>query len=191
MRPAPRRCGARSGCRESPPTPAFAGARAAPCREQAGECDGEREVADGTNRKTSGRAAGHTGALPRYACKERDSLSFFDDDEEERGGRPPRASGHRIAPAPAAARAPQRGGRASNPARDRHTMMVRRRIAAGVGVVVLIVIVLLDQRLSEERQGRSAEEVQPRSGAAGRRIRPAGGPPALRWRSPAPPANRR
>jgi hypothetical protein len=81
-------------------------------------------------------------------------LSFFDDDE----GRPPQpaAVGGRTG-GRAGARAPggrALGGRAPNPRRpqrpaaavghaDRHTMMVRRRIAAGVAVVALIVIVLL------------------------------------------------
>jgi hypothetical protein len=71
-------------------------------------------------------------------------LSFFDDDE---GGAPrPAAAGGRASnpsgsqPRP---RRPQRAGGHPIPAADRHTMMVRRRIAAGVGVVVLILIVLL------------------------------------------------
>ncbi len=71
-------------------------------------------------------------------------MSFFDDDE---GGAPrPAAAGGRASnpgrsqPRP---RRPQRAGGHPIPAADRHTMMVRRRIAAGVGVVVLILIVLL------------------------------------------------
>jgi hypothetical protein len=64
-------------------------------------------------------------------------LSFFDDDE----GGPPRPAaagvGRRSQPRP---RRPQR---ASAGHVDRHAMMVRRRIAAGVGVVALIVIVLV------------------------------------------------
>jgi hypothetical protein len=63
-------------------------------------------------------------------------LSFFDDDE----GGPPRpaaaTSRTRAQPRP---RRPQRAG----PGHDRHTTMVRRRIAAGVGVVLLIVIALV------------------------------------------------
>lgn len=63
-------------------------------------------------------------------------MSFFDDEE---GG----------APRPAAASAQTRAhprtrrGAPTGYAHDRHTMIVRRRIAAGVGVVLLILIVLL------------------------------------------------
>ena len=63
-------------------------------------------------------------------------MSFFDDGEEETAARPtPRAAG---APRP---RRPQPAGRASG--LDQHTLMVRRRIAAGVAVVLLIIIVLV------------------------------------------------
>jgi hypothetical protein len=62
-------------------------------------------------------------------------LSFFDDDEET-AQRP--ASRAPRAPQP---RSPQRAG-GSLPL-DQHTLMVRRRIAAGVGVVLLIVVILL------------------------------------------------
>jgi hypothetical protein len=61
-------------------------------------------------------------------------LSFFDDDE---GGSPrPAAASTRTRTQP---RRPQRSG----PGHDRHTLMVRRRIAAGAGVVLLIVIALV------------------------------------------------
>jgi hypothetical protein len=61
-------------------------------------------------------------------------LSFFDDDE---GGAPrPAAVTSRTRTQP---RRPQRTG----PGHDRHTLMIRRRIAAGVGVVLLIVVVLV------------------------------------------------
>ena len=61
-------------------------------------------------------------------------MSFFDDDE---GGAPrPAAATSRTRTQP---RRPQR----SAPGHDRHTLMVRRRIAAGVGVVLLIVIALV------------------------------------------------
>jgi hypothetical protein len=64
-------------------------------------------------------------------------LSFFDDGEDTprpspRASRPPQ----RLSP-----RRPERPGGALPI--DRHTLMVRRRVAAGVGVVLLIVIVLL------------------------------------------------
>jgi outer membrane murein-binding lipoprotein Lpp len=65
-------------------------------------------------------------------------LSFFDDDEETAqrpAGRAPRAPQR---PSP---RRPQRA--AGSLPLDQHTLMVRRRVAAGVGVVLLIVIILL------------------------------------------------
>jgi hypothetical protein len=61
-------------------------------------------------------------------------LSFFDDGEEETAARPV----SRTAPRPRPRR-PQHAG----PALDHHTLMVRRRVAAGVAVVLLIVIVLV------------------------------------------------
>jgi hypothetical protein len=70
-------------------------------------------------------------------------LSFFDDDEDEAPRPSPRA------PRPAA---PPRDGRPRGGGEgiggeggsiDRHTLLVRRRIAAGVGVLLLIVIVLI------------------------------------------------
>jgi hypothetical protein len=66
-------------------------------------------------------------------------LSFFDDEDEE----PPstvRPAHTQQQPRPQP-RQPQRAGGAGSI--DHHTMLVRRRIAAGVGVVVLIAIVLL------------------------------------------------
>ncbi|HWG07772.1 MAG TPA: hypothetical protein VN672_02070 [Solirubrobacteraceae bacterium] len=65
-------------------------------------------------------------------------MSFFDDDEETAqrpAGRTPRAPQR---PSP---RRPQRA--AGSLPLDQHTLMVRRRIAAGVGVVLLIIIILL------------------------------------------------
>lgn len=81
-------------------------------------------------------AGSHTGAPPN-PCKEQ-LLSFFDDGDEtaqrpaSRAPRPPQR------PQP---RRPQQAT-GSLPL-DQHTLMVRRRIAAGVGVVLLIVIILL------------------------------------------------
>jgi hypothetical protein len=63
-------------------------------------------------------------------------LSFFDDDE---GGPPRPAAATSTARTQARARRPQHSG----PAHDRHAMLVRRRVAAGVGVVLLIVIALV------------------------------------------------
>jgi hypothetical protein len=65
-------------------------------------------------------------------------LSFFDDDEET-AQRP--ASRAPRAPQRPQPRRPQRA--AGSLPLDQHTLMVRRRIAAGVGVVLLIVIILL------------------------------------------------
>ncbi len=65
-------------------------------------------------------------------------MSFFDDGEETA-----------TRPAARAPRTPQRPrarrprGAAEPSSHDEHTVMVRRRVAAGVGVVLLIVIVLL------------------------------------------------
>jgi hypothetical protein len=70
-------------------------------------------------------------------------LSFFDDGEATE----PRPSAR--APRPAAAAPPQRPRpRRAQPAGgslplDQHTVLVRRRVAAGVGVVLLIVIILI------------------------------------------------
>jgi hypothetical protein len=61
-------------------------------------------------------------------------LSFFDDDE---GGRP------RPAAATSRTRAQPRRPQSAPPGHDRHALMVRRRIAAGIGVVLLIVIALV------------------------------------------------
>ncbi len=69
-------------------------------------------------------------------------MSFFDDDE---GGAPRPAAagaGRGSAPRRPRARRPQRPAGGVGQA-DHHTLMVRRRIAAGVGVVALIVVVLL------------------------------------------------
>jgi hypothetical protein len=69
-------------------------------------------------------------------------LSFFDDDEEERLPpttiRRPASTGQRHRPQP---RRPQRTGTAG--AADHHATMVRRRVAAGVAIALLILIVLL------------------------------------------------
>jgi hypothetical protein len=62
-------------------------------------------------------------------------LSFFDDDEET-AQRPASRAPQRPQP-----RSPQRA--AGSLPLDQHTLMVRRRVAAGVGVVLLIVIILL------------------------------------------------
>lgn len=68
-------------------------------------------------------------------------MSFFDDDDET-----PRSSSRapRGAPARPRPRRPQTGGAGGGGgALDHHALMVRRRIAAGVGIVLLIVIALI------------------------------------------------
>jgi hypothetical protein len=65
-------------------------------------------------------------------------LSFFDDGEETAQRPAPRAPRPPQRPKP---RRPQQA--AGSLPLDQHTLMVRRRIAAGVGVVLLIVIILL------------------------------------------------
>jgi hypothetical protein len=71
-------------------------------------------------------------------------LSFFDDDEDEPTGPSPGAprTRARTTPPRPSPRRPQGAG-ASGGSLDRHALLVRRRIAAGVGVVLLIVIVLI------------------------------------------------
>jgi hypothetical protein len=65
-------------------------------------------------------------------------LSFFDDDEDG----PPRVSARATRrPARPQPRRPQRTGGAGPS--DQHTLMVRRRIAAGIGVVLVILIALI------------------------------------------------
>jgi hypothetical protein len=72
-------------------------------------------------------------------------LSFFDDGEDTaprpsaRAARPPEAAGGSGQP-PRPRRAQHGDG--PRPA-DQHTLMVRRRVAAGIGVVLLIVIILI------------------------------------------------
>ena len=63
-------------------------------------------------------------------------MSFFDDGEEETATRPSSRTAQRPRP-----RRPQHTG--GHGGYDQHTLMVRRRIAAGVAVVLLIVIVLV------------------------------------------------
>ncbi len=85
-------------------------------------------------------------------------MSFFDDDEDEATAQTPRAPRTRARPAPRPSpRQPQRGdggGAGSGSgggdrttihpgAHDRRQLLMRRRIAAGVGVVLLILIVLI------------------------------------------------
>jgi hypothetical protein len=65
-------------------------------------------------------------------------LSFFDDGEETAQRPAPRAPRQPQRPKP---RRPQQA--AGSLPLDQHTLMVRRRIAAGVGVVLLIIIILL------------------------------------------------
>ncbi len=72
-------------------------------------------------------------------------MSFFDDDEDEAPRPSPRAPRTTAAPRPSPRRPQHSGGSGGGGSGsiDRHTLLVRRRIAVGVGVVLLIVVVLL------------------------------------------------
>lgn len=76
-------------------------------------------------------------------------MSFFDDDEDE----PPRSSPRSPRPRP---RSPQQAGGAR--ALDQHALMVRRRVAAGVGVVLLIVIVLVVNGCLQSRKQQALKD---------------------------------
>jgi hypothetical protein len=69
-------------------------------------------------------------------CKEQ-LLSFFDDDEDAAPRPSARAATPRTRPSPRRPQ-PARGARAG----DQHTLMVRRRVAAGIGLVLIVIIVL-------------------------------------------------
>jgi hypothetical protein len=76
-------------------------------------------------------------------------LSFFDDDGEETG---PRAPTRAPRQAPAQERRPRAGG--SSLPLDRHTLMVRRRVAVVVAVVLLALIVIgIDACLKSKKSG--------------------------------------
>jgi hypothetical protein len=81
-------------------------------------------------------------------------LSFFDDGEEETAPRPStRAPRAPQSPRP---RRPQRA--AGSLPLDQHTLMVRRRVAAGIGVVLLIVIILVVNGCLKSQQTQSLKE---------------------------------
>ena len=68
-------------------------------------------------------------------------MSFFEDGEDTAPQQSPRPGSGAAPPQRPRPRRPQRSGRPLP--LDQHTLMVRRRVAAGVGVVLLIVIVLV------------------------------------------------
>jgi hypothetical protein len=79
-------------------------------------------------------------------------LSFFDDGEETASQPQARA------PRPPRRPQPRRAQHGADPhALDQHTLMMRRRVAAGVGVVVLIVIVLVVNGILKGQQKQSLE----------------------------------
>jgi hypothetical protein len=79
-------------------------------------------------------------------------LSFFDDGEET-ASRP-----QARAPRPPQRPQPRRAQHGEDPhGLDQHTLMVRRRVAAGIGVVLLIVIVLVVNGCLKSQQKQSLE----------------------------------
>jgi hypothetical protein len=81
-------------------------------------------------------------------------LSFFDDEDE--APRPsPRAP--RSAPSRPSPRRPQHGGDGGHTL-DRHALMVRRRVAAGIGIVLLIVIVLIVNGCLKSRKEQALKD---------------------------------
>ena len=97
-------------------------------------------------------------------------LSFFDDDEETAPRPSPRAPRQRpIEDRPTAA-GTARTARTPQPRRaqgsgasglDQHTLMVRRRVAVGIGIVALIVIVLLVNGCLKSQKTQSLKDLQP------------------------------
>ena len=93
-------------------------------------------------------------------------MSFFDDGEETASRpstRAPRPGGV-TAPKRPQPRRPQTGG---GPGLDQHTLMVRRRIAAGVAVVLLIVIVLVVNGCLKSQQTQSLKDYNRQASAIG------------------------
>jgi hypothetical protein len=81
-------------------------------------------------------------------------LSFFDDGEETETASRPQARAPRQPRRPQ----PRRAQHGEDPhGLDQHTLMVRRRVAAGVGVVLLIVIVLVINGCLKSQQKQSLE----------------------------------
>ena len=81
-------------------------------------------------------------------------MSFFDDGEETETASRPQARAPRQPRRPQ----PRRAQHGEDPhGLDQHTLMVRRRVAAGVGVVLLIVIVLVVNGCLKSQQKQSLE----------------------------------
>lgn len=81
-------------------------------------------------------------------------MSFFDDGEETETASRPRARAPRQPRRPQ----PRRAQHGEDPhGLDQHTLMMRRRVAAGVGVVLLIVIVLVVNGCLKNQQKQSLE----------------------------------
>ena len=85
-------------------------------------------------------------------------MSFFDDGEETA----PRGQQARVAAYAAATPAAPSPAREGSLPLDQHTLMVRRRVAAGVGVVLLIVIVLIVNGCLKSQKTQALERLQPR-----------------------------
>ncbi len=102
-------------------------------------------------------------------------MSFFDDGEET-ASRP----AARAPRAPQSSR-PRRPRHAEEPdSHDEHTVMVRRRVAAGVGVVLLIVIVLIVNGCLKSQKTQALRDYTRNVEQDRDRIRPAGVTAAVR-----------
>ena len=112
-------------------------------------------------------------------------MSFFDDGEETAPRpsaraprrRPPESDRRALRSHASRVRGGHRRGRVGA---DQHTLMVRRRVAAGVGGRAADRGRAADQRLPEKRKAAVAEDVQPRSQRARARIRRTGLAAAVR-----------
>src|ERR1700736_4498971 len=91
----------------------------------------------------TGVAASHTGARPAVPQRSAQHLSFFDDGEETQP-RPSSPTPRQSAAAPPQRPSPRRPqGAGGSLGIDQHTLMVRRRAAVGIAVVLVIVIALV------------------------------------------------
>src|ERR1700704_4704932 len=103
-------------------------------------------------------AASHTGARPAVPQRSAQLLSFFDDGEETEprpSSRAPRTPAAGAPPRPRPRRPQHAGGSIGA---DQHTLMVRRLIAAGAAVVLVIVIALLVNSCKQSQKEQSLKD---------------------------------